>query len=154
MVQPAVPVYRVALLSHLSRFEDIDITCFHSRGCRYGAVSVGTDLPVDNEMVPSLYLTSHGGPVYQCLISRIIRGKFDVVICYQNINNISTLLLWLLRKFFRYRFLWWGTGFDTSRQKSPYSKPRGFLNKIAFSTKNFTADLEIEPNFRADSSCC
>ncbi len=130
LVQPKIPIYRVALLSYLSQFKDIEFTCFHSRGNRHGAISAGTNLPVTNELVPAVYLPSRGGPIYQCAISRIIRGRFDIVICCQDISNITSLILWLLHKVFKYKFLWWGIGFDPFRQNTPNSKPDGLINKI------------------------
>lgn len=137
LIQPVIPVYRVALFEYLSQFENIEITCFHSRGSKYGAKDVGKDLAVKNEIVPALYLPFRAAPAYQCVIKRVARGSFDVVVCTQGINNIATLLLWQLRKIFNYKFVWWGIGFDPYRQKDPYSKPEKFVNKLIVRLKDF-----------------
>ena len=137
LIAPVIPIYRVPLFANLATCKEIDITCFHSPGNRYGARSVGTDLPIRNHYGPTLYLPGRAAPVFQFLVTRVLMGGFDVVVCTQSINNGATLLLWLLRKLFGYRFIWWGIGFDPYRQVNPETLPTSGWSRFIVSCKDW-----------------
>ena len=68
-----------------------------------------------------------------------MKGKFDIVVCYQSLNNIAGLILWQLRKILGYKFIWWGIGFDPYRQENPKTTPKGFLKRVSIFLKDLCA---------------
>lgn len=137
LIHPVVPHYRVPLLANLATYKEIEITCFHSLGNQYGAQSVGCQLPVNNVCVTAIYPPKRTAALYQFLLLPVLRGRFDVVICNQNIHNIAVLLLWLLKPFFSYTFIWWGMGYDPYRQKHPTKQAEGFKKRWIVGLKNW-----------------
>lgn len=137
LVQRVLTHYRLPLYKHLAELEDLDITCFHSRGLKRGAPEAECRLQIKSERVPILYRPFSAQALYQGVIWRIVKGGFDVVVCTHQINPVSSLILWFLRGICGYRFIWWGMGFDPYRQPSPLEKPKNRIAKLAVSFKNY-----------------
>ena len=137
LVQRTISRYRVPLFNRLSDYKDLDITCFYSRGNQYGAPQVDCKFRLRSKKVPIIYNPRSGQALYQGVVSAIVSGRYDVVICTQQINNLAPLVLWVLRRLCQYKFIWWGMGFDPYRQKSPKSHPESARNELIVTLKNF-----------------
>ena len=136
LLQRVITHYRFPLYEHVAEYDDIDVTCYHSRGHKNGPPAIDVKMKMKEEKVSAIYRPGSFKALYQGVILRILSGKYDVVICVHEMGNMSPLILWLLRKVFRYKFIWWGMGYDLSRMKTPDERPETLRGKIAMFFKD------------------
>ncbi|HMQ68394.1 MAG TPA: glycosyltransferase family 4 protein [Ignavibacteria bacterium] len=92
--------------------------------------SLKNDDPEDDvkfKQVKNIYFTKSGSIFFSKIFGIIFRSKPDIVISVFNTGNLNIYLLFLLRKFYKFKIILWSFGYDPVRGFDPENN---FSDKI------------------------
>ena len=127
-----IPNYRLPFLTRLAQRREIEIVCLHGESKKgFTAESVGKNLPVEGVWVQNYYWPLGGKRlIWQTAVLPIIKGNFDVVICIESVHNLTTWVLWSLRKLFGFRFVLIGYGYRPQQTSVFVAKVRDLARML------------------------
>jgi glycosyltransferase involved in cell wall biosynthesis len=111
-LQTVIPNYRIELLSGISKYHEIELTCFHGEGKKgYNVESVGKELPVKSVWIKNYFVPFGNGRIFwQSHFWRIIHGDFNLIIVTEAIHNFTVWLIVLLKIMHQKKIVIFGHG--------------------------------------------
>ena len=109
----AIPSYRVPFLQRLAERSELEVDCFHGEGREgYNVTSVGRELPTGSVWVRNIFWPFGGGRVlWQTAFWKIVRGRYDVVVCSESVHNMTVWALRLAQAWAGFRLVLIGYGY-------------------------------------------
>ncbi|MCA9470423.1 MAG: glycosyltransferase [Nitrospirales bacterium] len=136
---PIIPNYRVPYLEKLANVPDVEVTSFHGQGLDgYTTKSVGSIPSVKNILVKNRYWAFGRGRIFwQSAVRKIIKGKFDVIVCEEVIHNASVWMLWLFAQITNTPLVLHGFGYRpvsgmSYHRKTQPSLRQHFIDRLRF----------------------
>lgn len=109
IVQKLIPHYRIDFFKEVCEQSKNQVMVFHSTEISSDGLAESGEFVFPNQKIPQF---NHRYFFYQCIVKKLLSGKFDLIVMGPELRIFSNTLVWLLCFFTRSKIVWWTHGFN------------------------------------------
>jgi glycosyltransferase involved in cell wall biosynthesis len=118
IVQKLIPHYRIDFFKKICEQSKNQVMVFHSTEISSDGLAESGEFVFPNQKIHKF---AHRYFFYQCIVKKLLSGKFDLIVMGPELRIFSNTLVWLLSFFTRSKIVWWTHGFNLHIQNKGFS---------------------------------